>query len=117
MSNSNKGKRRVVFRLSAPDAREVFIGGSFNGWDIQKHPLKRKPGGFWEKTVMLAPGRYEYKFRVDGIWRSDPANGKCCDDRFGGLNSVVEVVDAGPAALHTGRREKSSAEKILRSVV
>lgn len=91
MNNSNKGRKRVTFRLSAPDANEVCIGGTFNGWEAQKNFLKRKPGGFWEKTVMLPPGRYEYKFLVDGNWQLDPSCGKFCDDSFGGLNSVIEV--------------------------
>ncbi|MBS3755819.1 MAG: glycogen-binding domain-containing protein [Desulfobacterales bacterium] len=91
MNNTNKGCRRVVFRLTAPDATEVCVSGDFNKWDERRHLLKRKPGGFWEKTVMLPPGRYEYKFRVDGSWLLDPANGLSCENLYGSRNSVVEV--------------------------
>ncbi|MCF8095687.1 MAG: glycogen-binding domain-containing protein [Desulfobacteraceae bacterium] len=91
MGNANKGRKRVVFWLNAESANEVCIVGDFNGWQAQKHLLKRKPGGFWEKTLMLPPGRYEYKFLVDGNWWLDPSNGHCCDNCFGGQNSVVEV--------------------------
>lgn len=98
MSNANKGKKRVTFRLAAPDAGQVFISGDFNGWNAQKTPLNRKPGGFWEKTVMLAPGRHEYKFVVDGAWRLDPDNSLSCSNAFGSLNSVIEV-QARPAGV------------------
>ena len=91
MVNANKGRKRVVFRLTAPSAAEVSVGGSFNDWNAGKHVLKRKPGGFWEKTVMLPPGRYEYKFRVDGSWLIDPTNGFSCENTYGSRNSVIEV--------------------------
>ncbi|MBI3875935.1 MAG: glycoside hydrolase family 13, partial [Verrucomicrobia bacterium] len=40
---------------------------------------------------MLAPGRYEYLFVVDGRWLSDPGADEAVPNRFGGWNSVREV--------------------------
>ncbi|MCS7184764.1 MAG: glycogen-binding domain-containing protein, partial [bacterium] len=37
------------------------------------------------------PGRYEYKFIVDGNWKEDPLNPNKKDDGYGGFNSVVEI--------------------------
>ena len=102
MDNANKGRRRVVFRLTAPEAVAVCVSGDFNKWDEHRHLLKRKPGGFWEKTLMLPPGRYEYKFRVDGNWLLDPANGYSCENSYGSRNSVIEV-DARPAGAQKKR--------------
>ncbi|MFO7860139.1 MAG: isoamylase early set domain-containing protein [Desulfosalsimonas sp.] len=98
MGNSNKGKRRISFRVAAPDALSLSLAGDFNNWDTDKHPLKKMPGGFWEKNVMLPPGRYEYKYMIDGRWCLDPANHKSCENCFGGRNSVIEVASA-PAAV------------------
>lgn len=98
MSNANKGRKRVVFRLTAPEATQVCISGSFNGWDTRKDFMKRKAGGFWEKIMMLPRGRYEYKFCVDGNWWLDPGNSQSCGNPFGGRNSVIEVADNPPAA-------------------
>ncbi len=36
--------------------------------------MTRRPDGTWEATLPLAPGRYAYKFKVDGRWTLDPAN-------------------------------------------
>jgi carboxypeptidase Q len=36
-------------------------------------PLARVDGGDWECRLDLPPGRYVYKFIVDGEWTSDPA--------------------------------------------
>ncbi|MCF8036160.1 MAG: glycogen-binding domain-containing protein [Desulfobacteraceae bacterium] len=104
MSSANKGRKRVVFRLTAPEAKEVCISGSFNGWDNRKGFMKRKPGGFWEKIVMLPPGRYEYKFRVDGNWWLDPGNSQSCGNPFGGQNSVIEVTAPLPVARGKSRQ-------------
>lgn len=91
MSSVNKGRRRVIFSIAAPGAVEVGVGGSFNDWNASRHPLKKKPGGFWEKIVMLTPGRYEYKYMVDGSWCLDPSNPRVCDNFFGTGNSVIEI--------------------------
>lgn len=68
------GLRPVAFRLLAPAAQSVWVGGSFNDFNAADHPLTRTADGVWEATVRLAPGRYEYKFKVDGRWELDPAN-------------------------------------------
>ncbi|MCF8024967.1 MAG: glycogen-binding domain-containing protein [Desulfobacteraceae bacterium] len=94
MSHAMKGQKRVVFWVLAPEAAQVGICGDFNGWDGQKHLLKRKPGGFWEKTLTLHPGRYEYKFQVDGSWYLDPVNTRnhsLCVNNFGACNHVIIV--------------------------
>ena len=44
-----------------------------------------------EKLVKLKPGRYRYKFVVDGEWTLDPRNEKCEGNTFGSLDSVIEV--------------------------
>ncbi|MBA2880328.1 1,4-alpha-glucan branching enzyme [Desulfosalsimonas propionicica] len=103
MDKTNKGRRRVTFRLAAPDAAEVSLGGSFNNWNNRKHLMKKKPGGFWEKIVMLPPGRYEYKFMIDGKWCLDPANRQSCDNSFGTRNSVIEV-SAPPISLRARKK-------------
>ncbi|MFP4160108.1 MAG: glycogen-binding domain-containing protein [Desulfobacterales bacterium] len=91
MGISTRGRRRITFRLDAPEAREVSIGGDFNRWEPQKHMFSKNPSGVWEKTLMLDPGRYEYKFMVDGMWCMDPLCPGSCDNAFGSRNSVIEV--------------------------
>jgi 1,4-alpha-glucan branching enzyme len=61
-------RRKVIFSLKSPDTKEVILTGDFNGWDAAKHPMKKDNDGIWRKIVMLSPGRYEYKFLVDGKW-------------------------------------------------
>ena len=65
-------KKRVYFKLDAPEARDVILCGSFNNWDAGSNPLKRDKRGVWRTWLMLKPGRYEYRFLVDGEWENDP---------------------------------------------
>ena len=53
--------------------------------------MKRQADGHWETTIALAPGRYEYKFVVDGNWKHDPLARVNVWNQSGSLNSVIEV--------------------------
>lgn len=70
------------------DAREVFISGTFNDWSTGQAPMKREGEG-WAITLVLKPGKYAYKYIVDGRWTSDPNNRAREDDLNGGYNSLV----------------------------
>jgi 1,4-alpha-glucan branching enzyme len=85
------GRRRVFFSLKAPDAKAVSVVGDFNGWRPDEHPMKRHETGEWKKHLFLSPGRYEYKFIVDGQWWEDPASEQRCPNQHGTYNSVVVV--------------------------
>ena len=84
-------RRKVLFSLEKVDANEVILMGDFNKWNPKMHPMKNDGNGTWKKIVMLSPGRYEYKFLVDGQWREDPRNGQVCRNRFGTQNSVLNL--------------------------
>jgi hypothetical protein len=71
---SSKQPRSVLFRLEAPKAKTVLLGGSFNNFDAGEHPMTRRSDGLWEAALDLVPGRYLYKFKTDGVWMLDPAN-------------------------------------------
>ncbi|RLC11381.1 MAG: glycoside hydrolase [Deltaproteobacteria bacterium] len=84
-------RRRVTFSLEVPSAAEVILAGDFNNWNSKKHPMKNDGNGNWNKTVMLEPGKYEYKFLIDGNWKEDPGNQQTCSNHFGTLNSVLDL--------------------------
>ena len=84
-------KRRITFKLEASEAREAILAGDFNSWDLTKHKMKKDNKGRWTKIVTLAPGRYEYKFLVDGQWQNDPGNDQMVPNSFGSLNNILTV--------------------------
>lgn len=83
-------RRRVTLSLNFPAGKEVFLLGDFNDWHPTKHPMNREGKGLWKKTVMLPPGKYEYRFKVDGEWVNDP-NSRICPNHFGTFNNFIEV--------------------------
>jgi 1,4-alpha-glucan branching enzyme len=84
-------KRRVMFSLEAPNANEVMVAGDFNRWNVKTHPMKKDNSGVWKNALMVSPGRYDYKFLVDGRWKNDPKNDQTCPNCFGTLNNVLIV--------------------------
>lgn len=79
-------KGGIIFRYYAPSARQVTLAGSFNNWggtqgggryDAGIDPMSDPDGdGVWSIVVPLPPGRYQYKFVIDGgvRWEEDPNN-------------------------------------------
>jgi 1,4-alpha-glucan branching enzyme len=53
--------------------------------------IQRPDNGRWEKRITLSPGRYQYKFLVDGKWIHDPVARANVPNDLGTLNSVLEV--------------------------
>jgi 1,4-alpha-glucan branching enzyme len=64
---------RTKFLMYAPEAKTVSVAGTFNNWRVDANPLTRDPDGTWRTSLALAPGRYEYKFIIDGKWCCEPA--------------------------------------------
>lgn len=58
----------VRFFLNLPEARQVCVIGSFNGWRRDSHPLRKTDNGWWISDSMriAAPARHLYRFVVDG---------------------------------------------------
>lgn len=85
-------QREVTFTLPDFGASEVYLSGEFNGWAGRSLPLSRQADGRWETALSLAPGRYQYKFIIDGTWIPDPLAKENVMNEHGTLNSVVEVL-------------------------
>ena len=84
-------KQRVMFSLSAPEARRVAVLGDFNKWTADKYSMKKDENGVWRRNAMIPAGRYEYRFLVDGQWWNDPKNDQTCWNCFGTQNNILDV--------------------------
>lgn len=95
-------KVETELKLSAKDARSVTVGGTFNGWQPALNPLSIGPDGIWRTRLPLAPGRYEYRFVVDGRWIEDPLATESVPNPYGGSNSVLSVGSAPAKPAYAG---------------
>jgi hypothetical protein len=55
------------------DAKFISVAGEFNSWNPFRYFLKKGEDG-WSGKIQLPPGKYTYKFIVDGKWITDPGN-------------------------------------------
>ncbi|HEX8494855.1 MAG TPA: glycogen-binding domain-containing protein [Pyrinomonadaceae bacterium] len=81
----------TTFRLVGhADAKTVALAGTFNNWNPSQ-TFFTKSGDEWICKINLAPGKYQYKFVVDGNWILDPGNAATEDDGSGNKNSLLIV--------------------------
>jgi 1,4-alpha-glucan branching enzyme len=73
-----------------PEAANVNVAGSFNGWRSDSYRMV-KENGKWKLPLYLKPGKYTYKFIVDEKWILDPANELYEANEYGTNNSVLWV--------------------------
>lgn len=83
--------RKVELLFQAEEANEVFVAGDFNGWDPTATPMKKHKEGCWKAKLRLRPGRYEYKFLVDGQWVNYVRGVERVPNPFGTDNMVLWV--------------------------
>ena len=84
-------KPNHVFLLEGfEDAESVIVSGNFNGWSINDYKMVFRDGE-WIFPIHLHPGRYSYKFIVDGQWILDPVNPLWENNEFGTGNSVIWI--------------------------
>lgn len=80
----------TTFKLSGhTDAEAVAIYGSFNNWIQTKNYCAREGDG-WTCRIDLAPGKYHYRFLVDGEGLIDPSN-PATEDDGSGVDSVIVI--------------------------
>ena len=66
-----------VFRVWAPNATAVYVGGEFNGWEYSRNPMQKISVGIWECRVKNANRFDSYKYWIEtadgrGFYKSDP---------------------------------------------
>jgi chromosome partitioning protein len=85
-------ERGLKFLVHAPGAARVSLAADFNNWSPEATELRSEDGnGSFSVTLDLDPGRYRYRYVVDGTWMPDPHNTYVESNPYGELNSVVEV--------------------------
>jgi chromosome partitioning protein len=87
----------VLFTVEAPDALQVQIAGDFNDWKPEWTGME-PAGRIWRTVLKLAPGRYRYRYVIDGQWLTDPMNPVLEPSPFSGDDSLLVLEEPRPAA-------------------
>lgn len=83
--------KTIEFKLLNPGAANVAVAGDFTQWQEAPVPLKKGKTGVWSAKLALKPGRYEYRYLVDGEWADDPASDERVENPFGSHNALIIV--------------------------
>jgi hypothetical protein len=87
------GHVRVVFELPASLwADRIFLVGDFNQWNQNATPMRQDRDGIWRAAIDLRYGtQAEFRYLIDGEWRTDyHADGQTYNS-FGSENSIVHA--------------------------
>ncbi len=96
----------------------VFVAGTFNGWDTQATPMKRRRGGTWQVTLKLPPGEHQFRYFADGQWYTDYAAAGVAPNGMGDFNSLVQVGASKrkPRSASAKAAVKKTVKKIARKI-
>jgi Glycogen recognition site of AMP-activated protein kinase len=84
-------KPNYTFKIKGFDkAKTIILAGSFDDWDQHRYTMAHDADG-WSISFNLKPGKYLYKFIVDGQWILDPGNGFWEPNQFNTGNSVLWI--------------------------
>lgn len=83
----NADSTTTVVLKNYEKASQVLLSGNFNNWSTISQPMT-KTDSAWVCTIKLKPGKYLYKFIVDGNWKYDLLNDQKERDGYGSYNSV-----------------------------
>ncbi|MDQ3247863.1 MAG: isoamylase early set domain-containing protein [Chloroflexota bacterium] len=84
---------RIIFELPACLwADRIFLVGDFNGWCESATPMRQDRDGIWRATLDLpVGGQHEFRYLIDGHWKTDSHADGFAGNRYGSENSVVNV--------------------------
>jgi hypothetical protein len=82
----------TVYLRGNTQAGRVMLAGSFNNWIPNALAMTRTDSG-WIALLHLSPGKYWYKFIIDGRWTTDTDNQAEENDGEGNTNSVFYVTN------------------------
>jgi 1,4-alpha-glucan branching enzyme len=88
---------KVTFRLpkiAVTDAKNAYVVGDFNDWNMYASPMKKLKSGDYTITVELEPGReYQFRYLIDETkWENDWFADKYVKSPYGDSDNSVVIV-------------------------
>ncbi len=113
----SKAKKYLFTYKAGEGEKQINLFGQFNSWNRQDLSMKDSDGdGIYEIEIPLDPGRYEYKFFVEGKEIVDPENPIRVPNGLGDFNSVriIEEETKDKMFLHILGKERTNESLTLK---
>ena len=81
----------IIFSVFAPEAKNVYLVGEFNRWQLEDSARMNQNNGTWSKKINLDSGKYRYRFVIDGNWIEDSSNPFKEVNPYGSVDSLIEI--------------------------
>lgn len=87
------GHVRISFELpSCLWADRIYLVGDFNNWDERSTPMHQDRDGVWRAILDLPVGNhYQFRYMIDGQWKTDYHADGFAQGSYGTDNSVVHA--------------------------
>ena len=108
----NEKGETIFYLKNNINASKVFLSGNFNNWKENTNPMQKTDSG-WIAKINLKPGKYFYKFIVEGTRKLADEMAEL-ERTMGKYNSEYQFSNAPPAFLAFARKEwiKYAEEKM-----
>jgi len=82
---------RIKFVWPGDEAGAIFLVGDFNQWNESSHKMRRTDARGFELEMEIPPGKYRFKYLVDGVWWNDPEAEEYAPNPWGSEDSVIRI--------------------------
>ncbi len=89
--------------------KDIRLIGTFNNWNRQSPALKYQ-NKTYRRTLLLEPGRYQYKLYVDGAETLDPKVEEKVSNGLGSFNNILVV---SGDSLQPAKLQLSATDKLI----
>lgn len=102
--SSYPGHVRIVFELpSCLWADRIYLIGDFNQWNDRSTPMYQDRDGVWRAALDLPAGQqYQFRYMIDGQWKTDYHADGFAQGIYGTDNSVVHTTLPVPVLEESG---------------
>lgn len=88
---------------------EIYITGSFCEWK-DFFLMEKNEKGIYTKILMLPPGFYQYKFKIDNNWAYSQKQPKF-EDNNGNVNNFIDTTNYNENMIQDKQQEKKEEKK------
>ena len=105
----------ITFNVKTDNINELALVGDFNSWNPKSHRLTKIGNNIWQVSLSLSPGKYAYKFLVDGKnWVNNPNSDFYCDIPSFGISSCLGVVNYSLPFGLLSQADNTYVEKVIK---